>query len=94
MTENEKIIDKEVTHGDVARLSTERVGRLLWEYALPAVVGMAVMSLYNVIDRIFIGQGIHPNAIAGLTVTFPVMNLPRPSACWSEPVRRLAYRYS
>lgn len=75
MTENEKIIDKEVTHGDVARLSTERVGRLLWEYALPAVVGMAVMSLYNVIDRIFIGQGIHPNAIAGLTVTFPVMNL-------------------
>lgn len=61
--------------GDVARLVKAPVGRLLWEYALPAVTGMAVMSLYNVIDRIFIGQGIHPNAIAGLAVTFPVMNL-------------------
>lgn len=55
---------------------TERpVGRLLWEYSVPAVVGMVVMSLYNVIDRIFIGQGVGPEAIAGLAVTFPLMNL-------------------
>lgn len=56
-------------------LSDSPVGRLLWKYSLPAVVGMLVMSLYNIIDRIFIGQGVGPEAIAGLAITFPVMNL-------------------
>lgn len=51
------------------------VGRLLLQYSLPAVVGMLVMSLYNVVDRIFIGQGVGPDAITGLTLTFPVMNI-------------------
>ena len=57
------------------QLSNESVGRLLWRYSLPAVVGMLVMSLYNIIDRIFIGQGVGPEAIAGLAITFPVMNI-------------------
>lgn len=56
-------------------LSSRPVGRLLWEYSLPAVVGMLVMALYNVVDRIFIGQCVGPDAIAGLAVTFPIMNL-------------------
>ena len=56
-------------------LSDAPIGRLLWKYSLPAVVGMLVMSLYNVIDRIFIGQWVGPDAIAGLAITFPVMNL-------------------
>lgn len=56
-------------------LSSQPVGRLLWKYSLPAVVGMVVMSLYNVIDRIFIGQVFGPEAISGLTITFPVMNI-------------------
>lgn len=56
-------------------LATGSIGRLLWQYSLPAVVGMVVMSLYNVIDRIFIGQGVGPEAIAGLAITFPVMNV-------------------
>ena len=51
------------------------VGRLLWKYSLPSVVGIVVMSIYNVIDRIFIGQGVGPDAIAGLAITFPVMNV-------------------
>jgi len=51
------------------------VGKLLWKYSLPAIVGTVVMSLYNIIDRIFIGQGVGPDAIAGLAITFPVMNL-------------------
>lgn len=51
------------------------VGRLLWKYSVPAVVGIVVMSIYNVIDRIFIGQGVGPDAIAGLAITFPVMNV-------------------
>lgn len=56
-------------------LSSMPVGRLLWRYSLPAIVGMMVMSLYNVVDRMFIGQGVGPEAIAGLAITFPVMNL-------------------
>ena len=60
---------------NINALATESIGRLLWRYSLPAVVGMLVMSLYNVIDRIFIGQGVGTEAIAGLAITFPVMNI-------------------
>ncbi len=60
---------------NINRLATGKIGKLLWEYSVPAVVGMLVMSIYNVIDRIFIGQGVGTDAIAGLTITFPVMNI-------------------
>lgn len=60
---------------NLTRLATGSLPRLLWDYSLPAVVGMLVMSLYNVIDRIFIGQGVGMEAIAGLAITFPVMNV-------------------
>lgn len=63
------------TNGNIALLGSERIGKLLWDYSIPAVVGMVVMSLFNVIDRIFIGQGVGPEAIAGLAITFPVMNI-------------------
>jgi len=56
-------------------LGTENVGRLLKQYAMPAIVAMAATSLYNMVDSIFIGQGVGPMAIAGLAVTFPLMNL-------------------
>ena len=61
--------------GNINELETRPVGRLLWKYSLPAVVGMLVMSLYSVVDRIFIGQGVGADAIAGLAITFPVMNI-------------------
>lgn len=35
-----------------------RVGRLLLEYSIPSIIGMVMMSLYNIVDRIFIGQGV------------------------------------
>lgn len=56
-------------------LGTRPVGRLLFQYALPAMVAMVASSLYNIIDRIFIGQIVGPDAIAGLAITFPFMNL-------------------
>lgn len=56
-------------------LSEMSVGRLLWKYSLPSVVGMMVMQLYNVIDRVVIGQVVGAKAIAGLAITFPVMNI-------------------
>ena len=67
-------MDKSI-QGDLKRLETGSIGRLLWDYSIPAVVGTVVMSLYNVIDRIFIGQGVGTEAIAGLAITFPVMNV-------------------
>ena len=56
-------------------LGTKPVGRLLWQYALPAMVAMVASSLYNIIDRSVIGQVVGPEAIAGLGITFPFMNL-------------------
>ena len=56
-------------------LGTKPVGQLLWQYALPAIVAMTASSLYNIIDRAMIGQIVGPEAIAGLGITFPFMNL-------------------
>ena len=56
-------------------LGTKPIGQLLWQYALPAIVAMSASSLYNIIDRAMIGQIVGPEAIAGLGITFPFMNL-------------------
>ena len=56
-------------------LGTEPIGKLLKNYAVPAIIAMTASSLYNIIDSIFIGHGVGPLAIAGLAVTFPLMNL-------------------
>ena len=56
-------------------LGSKPVGQLLWQYALPAIVAMTASSLYNIIDRAMIGQLVGPEAIAGLGITFPFMNL-------------------
>ena len=56
-------------------LGTKPVGRLLTQYALPAIIAMTASSLYNMVDSIFIGQGVGALAISGLAVTFPFMNL-------------------
>ena len=56
-------------------LGTKPVGQLLAQYALPAIVAMTASSLYNIIDRAMIGQVVGPEAIAGLGITFPLMNL-------------------
>ena len=56
-------------------LGTKPVGRLLLQYALPAMIAMTASSLYNIVDRVFIGQGVGALAISGLAITFPFMNL-------------------
>ena len=50
-----------------------RILPLLWKFAWPALVTMTLNTLYNVIDRVYIGHGCGSDAIAGLTLTFPVM---------------------
>jgi putative MATE family efflux protein len=56
-------------------LGTEPIGKLLGQYALPAIIAMTASSLYNMVDSIFIGHGVGPLAIAGLSLTAPLMNL-------------------
>ena len=56
-------------------LGTERIGKLLRQYAVPAIIAMTASSLYNMVDSIFIGQGVGALAISGLAITFPLMNL-------------------
>ncbi len=56
-------------------LGTEKIGKLLMNYATPAIIAMTASSLYNIIDSIFIGHGVGPLAISGLALTFPLMNL-------------------
>ena len=56
-------------------LGTQKVGKLLVEYAVPAIIAMTAASLYNMVDSIFIGKGVGPLAISGLAITFPLINL-------------------
>lgn len=56
-------------------LGTEHIGKLLVQYSIPAIIGMTLVSLYNIIDSIFIGHGVGAMAISGLAITFPLMNL-------------------
>ena len=58
-------------------LGTESIGKLLLKYSVPAIIGMMVNALYNVVDRIFIGNmpGVGPMAITGLGVAMPVMSV-------------------
>lgn len=51
------------------------ISALLWQYALPAVITQIIASIYNICDRVFLGQYVGALAIAGLTVTMPIMNI-------------------
>jgi putative MATE family efflux protein len=55
------------------RLGTERIGKLLKEFSIPAIIGMVVNALYNIVDRIYVGQGVDPLGIAGISVAMPAM---------------------
>ena len=57
----------------IGRLENEKVSRLLLPYAIPAVIGTMVNAVYNIVDRVFIGQGVGALAIAGLTLTCPIL---------------------
>ncbi len=63
------------THGNIKKLESGRIFPLLLQYSFPAIAGLVVTSLYNIIDSIYIGQWIGPGGLAGTAVAFPVMNL-------------------
>ncbi len=68
-------MNKQISNTLNNKLGEESIAKLLWSYSLPAIVGTMVSSIYNIIGRIFIGQGVGPLAISGLALTFPFMNL-------------------
>jgi len=56
-----------------SRLGQASIPRLLLQFSIPAIVGMTAQALYNLIDRVFVGQALGPSGIAGTTVAFPFM---------------------
>jgi putative MATE family efflux protein len=56
-------------------LAHERVGVLILKFSIPSIVGMLVNGLYNVMDRVFVGRGVGPEALAGVAIVFPLMML-------------------
>lgn len=59
----------------VLELGTGKISKLLAHYAIPSIIAMTASSLYNMVDSIFIGHGVGNYALAGLALTFPLMNL-------------------
>jgi Na+-driven multidrug efflux pump len=58
-----------------ARLGTEPVGKLLLRFSIPAITGMLVNALYNVVDRVFVGRGVNEIALGGLSLVLPLMTI-------------------
>ena len=56
-------------------LETKSIRRLLWMYALPSIISNIISSIYNIVDRVFLGQYVGALAIAGLAITMPIMNI-------------------
>lgn len=65
----EQVIDR------TKELATGPIGKLLWIYALPAVITQIIASVYNIVDRVFLGQYVGALAISGLAITMPIMNI-------------------
>ena len=61
--------------GSPQSLGTDKISTLLKQYAMPAIIAQVAASLYNIVDSIFVGQGVGPLAITGLALTMPMMNL-------------------
>ena len=56
-------------------LETLKISKLLWMYALPSIISHVIASIYNIVDRVFLGQYVGALAIAGLAITMPIMNI-------------------
>ncbi|GHT78702.1 MATE family efflux transporter [Actinomycetota bacterium] len=54
-------------------LGSDRIGKLLWKFSYPAIIAMLVNAIYNVVDRIYVGQGVDSLGIAAITIVMPAM---------------------
>lgn len=62
-----------IQQNSAQQLGEEKISRLLLKFSIPAIIGMLVSALYNVIDRVFIGNSAGSLGIAGITIGFPIM---------------------
>jgi putative MATE family efflux protein len=62
-----------ITTHPTDRIGTDRIGKLLFDFSVPAIIGMLVNAIYNIVDRIYVGQGVDSLAIAGISLVMPVM---------------------
>ena len=69
------VIDTTQKENAADRLGIQPVGKLLLQFSVPAITGMILNALYNVVDRIFVGRGVNPVAIGGLSLILPVMTM-------------------
>jgi Na+-driven multidrug efflux pump len=58
-----------------SRLGTEPLGKLLLRFSIPAITGMVVNALYNIVDRIWVGRGVNETALGGLSLVMPLMTI-------------------
>jgi putative MATE family efflux protein len=76
MSEHTSRPDAVAAQDDAAsRLGTDKIGVLLLRFSIPAITGMIVNALYNVVDRIFVGRGVNEIALGGLSLVMPLMTL-------------------
>ena len=54
-------------------LGSEKISKLIWKFSIPAITGMLVNALYNIVDSIFVGHGVGAVGLAAVTLSFPVM---------------------
>ncbi|MHB9296639.1 MATE family, multidrug efflux pump [Pillotina sp. SPG140] len=71
----EKFVSTVTAVNAADRLGTEPVGKLLIRFSVPAITGMLVQALYNIVDRIFVGRGVDEVALGGLSLVLPLMTI-------------------
>ena len=54
-------------------LGEKKISKLLWDYSIPAITGMLITALYNIVDSIFVGHGVGAVGLAAVTIAFPIM---------------------
>lgn len=64
-----------IPKNDPTTLGTLPIGKLLVQYSVPAIIACTAVSLYNIVDSIFIGHGVGPMALSALAICLPLMNL-------------------
>jgi len=69
------LTDSPKPHDAASRLGTDPIGRLLLRFSLPAITGMLVNALYNLVDRIFVGRGVNEAALAGISLVMPLITV-------------------
>ncbi|MHC1746555.1 MAG: MATE family efflux transporter [Negativicutes bacterium] len=73
MNDEHFVMEKEIDLNRSQALGEKKISELLWSFSVPAITGMLIMALYNIVDSIFVGHGVGAIGLAAVTVAFPIM---------------------